>query len=167
MAGFTAERDMGTEGAGSADTAVRNAIDQGADSRPAPARQRQRDIRFSAATKTPSASIPRSMCCRTPITRTTPTNSLPSIREQHKEGADFVKIYETGRDSFSAMENSPRHISTPKPNSLPPCKKPRAWASASPSTPPANRALSMPRKQESFPWTTPTQLSDGNHAHHA
>src|SRR5437879_10115775 len=29
LAGFTAERDMGTEGAGSADTAVRNAIDQG------------------------------------------------------------------------------------------------------------------------------------------
>ena len=29
MAGFTAERDMGTEGAGSADTAVRNAINEG------------------------------------------------------------------------------------------------------------------------------------------
>ena len=29
MAGFTAERDMGTEGAGSADTAVRDAIDSG------------------------------------------------------------------------------------------------------------------------------------------
>src|ERR1700678_2040431 len=29
LAGFTAERDMGTEGAGSADSAVRNAIDQG------------------------------------------------------------------------------------------------------------------------------------------
>src|ERR1700691_6663880 len=29
MAGFTAERDMGTEGAGSADTAVRNEIDAG------------------------------------------------------------------------------------------------------------------------------------------
>ena len=29
MAGFTAERDMGTEGVGAADTAVRNAIDQG------------------------------------------------------------------------------------------------------------------------------------------
>src|SRR3984893_4799354 len=29
MSGFTAERDMGTEGAGSADTAVRDAIDQG------------------------------------------------------------------------------------------------------------------------------------------
>jgi imidazolonepropionase-like amidohydrolase len=29
LAGFTAERDMGTEGAGSADTAVRDAINQG------------------------------------------------------------------------------------------------------------------------------------------
>src|SRR6202007_1969783 len=29
MGGFTAERDMGTEGAGSADTAVRNAINKG------------------------------------------------------------------------------------------------------------------------------------------
>jgi imidazolonepropionase-like amidohydrolase len=29
MAGFTAERDLGTEGAGSADSAVRNAIDSG------------------------------------------------------------------------------------------------------------------------------------------
>jgi imidazolonepropionase-like amidohydrolase len=29
LAGFTAERDMGTEGAGSADSAVRDAIDQG------------------------------------------------------------------------------------------------------------------------------------------
>ena len=29
MAGYTAERDMGTEGAGSADSAVRNAIDKG------------------------------------------------------------------------------------------------------------------------------------------
>src|SRR5271157_2938038 len=29
MAGFTAERDMGTEGAGSADTAVRNAVNEG------------------------------------------------------------------------------------------------------------------------------------------
>src|SRR5580658_1802121 len=29
LAGYTAERDMGTEGAGSADTAVRDAIDQG------------------------------------------------------------------------------------------------------------------------------------------
>src|SRR3569833_1172689 len=29
MAGFTAERDMGTEGAGAADTAIRNAIDEG------------------------------------------------------------------------------------------------------------------------------------------
>ena len=42
MAGFTAERDMGTEGAGSADTAIRNAINSGPHSRAAPAHQRQR-----------------------------------------------------------------------------------------------------------------------------
>ena len=36
MAGFTAERDMGTEGAGSADTAVRNAINDGHISGPMP-----------------------------------------------------------------------------------------------------------------------------------
>ena len=42
MGGFTAERDMGSEGAGSADTAVRNAIDQGAYSRSPDAHQRQR-----------------------------------------------------------------------------------------------------------------------------
>ena len=42
MGGFTAERDMGTEGAGSASTAVRNAINRGHDSRAAHARLRQR-----------------------------------------------------------------------------------------------------------------------------
>ena len=42
MAGFTAERDMGTEGAGSADTAVRDAINSGTDPRAAAADQRER-----------------------------------------------------------------------------------------------------------------------------
>jgi len=41
MAGFTAERDMGTEGAGAADTAVRNAINQGLIPGPRAADQRQ------------------------------------------------------------------------------------------------------------------------------
>ena len=43
MAGFTAERDMGTEGAGSADTAVRDAINRGLIPGPASAYQRQRN----------------------------------------------------------------------------------------------------------------------------
>ena len=43
MAGFTAERDMGTEGAGSADTAVRNAINAGLIPGPRLTHQRQRD----------------------------------------------------------------------------------------------------------------------------
>jgi len=69
MAGFTAERDMGTEGAGSADTAVRNAIDQdwfpdlGCASAGMPST-------FSADTKMPITSTPRNTCCRTRLTRT-------------------------------------------------------------------------------------------------
>ena len=74
MAGFTAERDMGTEGAGSASTAVRDAINQGSfpglacASAPTPST-------FWAGTRTPTASIPRSTCCRTPTTPTPPTRS--------------------------------------------------------------------------------------------
>ena len=61
MAGFTAERDMGTEGAGAADTAVRNAINQGLIPGPR-----------LAAMRTRIASIPNSMCCRTRPMPTTP-----------------------------------------------------------------------------------------------
>ena len=75
MAGFTAERDMGTEGAGSADTAVRNAIDRdsfqgpGCASAPMPST-------FSAGTRTQSTSIRRNMCCPTRIMRTIPPSQL-------------------------------------------------------------------------------------------
>ena len=68
MAGFTAERDMGTEGAGSADTAVRNAIDKGLDTRPSAAHQRQCDRHCSAATRMQTISTPRSKYCPTPTT---------------------------------------------------------------------------------------------------
>ncbi|MFL6353750.1 MAG: amidohydrolase family protein [Bryobacteraceae bacterium] len=99
MAGFTAERDMGTEGAGSADTAVRNAINEGLIPGP-----RLRisgnavDIlgghedanRFNPAQHVlPNASIANDSA-----------ELVTVIREQIKEGADFIKIYETGRDSF-------------------------------------------------------------------
>ena len=99
MAGFTAERDMGTEGAGSADTAVRNAIDQG--SIPGPR------LRISgnavdilgghedAIEYNPAQHI---------FSNATYANSADElvtvIRAQLKEGADFIKIYETGPDSI-------------------------------------------------------------------
>jgi imidazolonepropionase-like amidohydrolase len=97
MAGYTAERDMGTEGAGSADTAVRNAIDQGLSPGP---RMRisgnaidilgghEDAIHFNPAQHV--------------ISNATYANNkeeiIEAMREQYKEGADFTKIYETGPD---------------------------------------------------------------------
>ena len=99
MAGFTAERDMGTEGAGYASTAVRNAIDQGLI--PGPRLRvsanaisilggHEDAIRFN-----PAAHVPGN------ADYANNTDELIQvIRQQHKDGADFVKIYETGADSM-------------------------------------------------------------------
>jgi imidazolonepropionase-like amidohydrolase len=99
MAGFTAERDMGTEGAGSADTAVRQAIDRGL--YPGPR------LRISgnavdilgghedANRFNPAAYVPSN------ATRANNALELVEvIRRQFQEGADFIKIYETGPDSL-------------------------------------------------------------------
>jgi len=99
MAGFTAERDMGTEGAGSADTAVRNAINKGLIPGP---RMRISGNAVSilgghedAINYNPDQHI---------FSNATYANSAPElvtvIRQQLKEGADFIKIYETGRDTL-------------------------------------------------------------------
>ena len=97
MAGFTAERDMGTEGAGSADTAVRNAIDDG--SVPGPRLRisgnaidilggHEDAIHFNPAQHV--------------LSNATYANSkdelIAAMRQQYKEGVDFTKIYETGPD---------------------------------------------------------------------
>jgi imidazolonepropionase-like amidohydrolase len=99
MAGFTAERDMGTEGAGSADTAVRNAIDRGLV--PGPRLRisgnaidilggHEDAIRFNPAQHV--------------LSNATYANNagdlIEAIRAQLKEGADFIKVYETGPDSL-------------------------------------------------------------------
>ena len=95
MAGFTAERDMGTEGAGSADTAVRDAIDKGR-SRSAPAHLRQCDRHSRRA-----RGCQRFNPAQHVLSNATYANSVDelvaAIRQQHKEGADFVKIYRPGR----------------------------------------------------------------------
>lgn len=99
MAGFTAERDMGTEGAGSADSAVRNAINHGAIPGPR--------LRISgnaidilgghedAIHYNPEQHV---------LSNATYANSIDEIvaamRQQYKEGADFTKMYETGPDSL-------------------------------------------------------------------
>jgi imidazolonepropionase-like amidohydrolase len=100
MAGFTAERDMGTEGAGSADTAVRNAIDRGLV--PGPRLRisgnavdilggHEDAINFNPAQRVlPNATWANNAA-----------ELVTVIRGQFKEGADFIKIYETGRDALS------------------------------------------------------------------
>jgi len=99
MAGFTAERDMGTEGAGSADTAVRNAINKGLIPGP---RLRISGNAVSvlgghedAINYNPDQHI---------FSNATYANNAQElvnvIRQQLKEGADFIKIYETGRDTL-------------------------------------------------------------------
>ena len=101
MAGFTAERDMGTEGAGSADTAVMRAIDEGLIPGP---RLRISGNAISilgghedAIHYNPAAHVPGNADYANDAEQIVET-----IREQHKEGSTFVKMYETGPDSMVA-----------------------------------------------------------------
>ena len=114
LAGFTAERDMGTEGAGSADTAIRNAIDQGLI--PGPRLRisgnaidvlggHEDAIHFNPAQHV--------------LSNADYANSIDQlievIRAQHKEGSDFVKIYETGPDKIIDGEfHTPYQYSEPQ-----------------------------------------------------
>ncbi|HKN73483.1 MAG TPA: amidohydrolase family protein [Terriglobales bacterium] len=100
MAGFTAERDMGTEGAGSADSAVRNAIDSGLIPGPRMSVSgnaisilggHEDAIHFNPAEHVSSNA-----------TYANNASELVSvIRQQLKEGADFIKIYQTGADRMT------------------------------------------------------------------
>jgi imidazolonepropionase-like amidohydrolase len=100
MAGFTAERDMGTEGAGSASTALRKAIDAGLIPGP---RMRMSgnaiDIlggHEDAIDYNPAARVPSNADYADSA-----DDLIRVMRQQHKEGADFAKIYETGQDSLA------------------------------------------------------------------
>jgi len=98
LGGFTAERDMGTEGAGSADTAVRNAIDQGLIPGPR-LRISGNAVNILGGHEDAIGFNPEQRV----LPNATYANDIPElitvIREQFKEGADFIKIYETGPDS--------------------------------------------------------------------
>jgi imidazolonepropionase-like amidohydrolase len=99
MAGFTAERDMGTEGAGSADTAVRNAIDQGRF--PGPRLRisgKAIDILGGHEDALGNDLEQRVLPNATQANNT--AELVAAIRQQRREGADFIKIYETGEDSL-------------------------------------------------------------------
>jgi imidazolonepropionase-like amidohydrolase len=99
LAGFTAERDMGTEGAGSADTAVRDAINGG--SIPGPRlRISGNAIDILGGHEDANRFNPAQHVLSNATYANTADEIIAAIREQHKQGADFVKIYETGRDAM-------------------------------------------------------------------
>jgi len=97
LAGFTAERDMGTEGAGSADTAVRDAINSGAIQGPR-LRISGNAIDILGGHEDANGFNPAQHVLSNATYANTADEIIAAIRGQHKEGADFVKIYETGAD---------------------------------------------------------------------
>ncbi len=99
MAGFTAERDMGTEGAGSADTAVRNAIDQGLVPGPR-LRISGNAVDILGGHEDANHFNPAQHVLSNATYANNPAELVTVIREQVKEGADFIKIYETGPDTI-------------------------------------------------------------------
>ena len=98
MAGFTAERDMGTEGAGSADTAVRDAINNG--TIPGPRlRLSGNAINTLGGHEDAIGYNPAQHVLPNADYANSAQQLIEVMREQYKEGADFAKIYETGPDS--------------------------------------------------------------------
>ncbi len=98
MAGFTTERDMGTEGAGSADTAVRNAIDEGRIPGPR-LRISGNAINILGGHEDAIGYNPEQRVLPNANYANTADELIAVMRQQFKEGADFIKIYETGADS--------------------------------------------------------------------
>jgi len=99
MAGFTAERDMGTEGAGSADTAVRDAINRGL--LPGPRlRISGNAIDILGGHEDAIGFNPAQHVLSNATYANTVDEIIAAIRQQHKEGSDFAKIYETGPDQM-------------------------------------------------------------------
>ena len=97
-AGFTAERDMGTEGAGSADTAVRNAINEGRIPGPR-LRISGNAINILGGHEDAIGYNPEQHVLPNANYANDADELIAVMRQQFKEGADFIKIYETGPDS--------------------------------------------------------------------
>ncbi|MGA2170108.1 MAG: amidohydrolase family protein, partial [Terracidiphilus sp.] len=99
LAGYTAERDMGTEGAGSADTAVRDAINQGFIPGPR-LRISGNAIDLLGGHEDAIGFNPAQHVLSNADYANSADQLVEVIRAQHKEGSDFAKIYETGPDTL-------------------------------------------------------------------
>jgi imidazolonepropionase-like amidohydrolase len=99
MAGFTAERDMCTEGAGSADTSVRNAINDGRIPGPR-LRISGNAINILGGHEDAIGYNPEQRILPNANYANNAEELIAVMRQQFKEGADFIKIYETGADTI-------------------------------------------------------------------
>jgi imidazolonepropionase-like amidohydrolase len=99
LAGYTAERDMGTEGAGSADSAVRDAINAGLVPGPR-LRVSGNAIDILGGHEDANRFNPSQHVLSNADYANNPDEIIAVIRQQHKEGSDFVKMYETGKDQL-------------------------------------------------------------------
>ncbi len=99
VAGFTAERDMGTEGAGSADTAIREAINKGVILGPR-MRMSGNAIDILGGHEDANRYNPAQRVLSNADYANSAEQIVEVMREQHKEGSDFAKIYETGKDTM-------------------------------------------------------------------
>ena len=106
MAGFTAERDMGTEGAGSADTAVRDAINAGIIPGPR-LRISGNAIDILGGHEDANRFNPAQHVLSNADYANTAGQIVAVMREQHKEGSSFAKIYETGPDRMAPAGSAP------------------------------------------------------------
>ena len=97
LAGYTAERDMGTEGAGSADTAIRDAIDHGIIPGPR-LRISGNAIDILGGHEDAIGFNPAQQVLSNADYANSADQLVEVIRAQHKQGSSFVKIYETGPD---------------------------------------------------------------------
>lgn len=97
LAGFTAERDMGTEGAGSADTAIREAINKGLIPGPR-MRMSGNAIDILGGHEDANHYNPAQHVLSNADYANSAEQIVEVMRAQHKEGSDFAKIYETGPD---------------------------------------------------------------------
>ena len=97
MAGFTAERDMGTEGAGSADTAVRDAINDGLVPGPR-LRISGNAVDILGGHEDAIGYNPAQRVLSNADYANNAAELVAVMRKQFKEGSDFTKIYETGPD---------------------------------------------------------------------
>ena len=112
LAGFTAERDMGTEGAGSADTAIRDAINQGLIPGPR-LRISGNAIDILGGHEDAIGYNPAQHVLSNADYANSADQIVEVMREQHKEGSDFAKIYETGPDRMDMNEKTGGMLHTP------------------------------------------------------